>query len=32
MKLKDAKKHHNIYYEIELVKFDRPRPKKIKKE
>ena len=28
MELKDAKKYQNIYYEIELVKFDRPRPRK----
>ena len=28
MELKDAKKYQNIYYEIELVKFDKPRPKK----
>ena len=32
MELKDAKKYQNIYYEIELVKFDKPRPKKIQLE
>jgi FKBP-type peptidyl-prolyl cis-trans isomerase 2 len=29
MEIKDAKKYQNIYYEIELIKFDKPRPKKI---
>ena len=28
MDVKDAKKYQRIYYEIELVKFDKPRPKK----
>ncbi len=29
MEPKDAKKYQNVYYEIELVKFDKPRPKRV---
>ena len=29
MEVADAKKYQNVYYEIELIKFDKPRPKKV---
>ena len=28
MEIEDAKKYQNLYYDIELVKFDKPRPRK----
>ena len=28
MEIEQAKKYQNLYYDIELVKFDKPRPRK----
>ena len=28
MEIEDAKKYQNLYYDIELIKFDKPRPRK----
>ena len=28
MEIEDAKKYQNLYYDVELVKFDKPRPRK----